>query len=513
MKKFWLSVLILLTCLCLAFSLTGCRKESIDGTYYLFVDGEKQEDSYVKLDGEKWEYADGENGTFTLKGSTITFWGEAFGMKVEMFSGTVEKGVLTLYVSGPDEEPDVYYKEGKSPKSSEEGADGTTASKGFTVTFDTQGGSAVQSQQVKNGQKATRPTDPTRDGYTFDGWYVEGEKWSFVGYVVTENMTLTAKWLANTYTVYFDSQGGSEVIASKQVEFDTLYGEIPTPTKTDYTFDGWYTAINGGTKITANAAVKITQDTQVYARWLRNYTVSFNSEGGTIVQDMQVTQTYPYGELPTPTRAGYSFKGWYTATIDGTKITATDTVQLTQNTTLYAQWQIAAIYTLSNDNAYYTVTGLNDDTVRDLVILDTYKDLPVKEIASAAFYECDNLTSVIISDGIQTIGGWAFGWCINLTSVVIPDSVQMIRDYAFHNCPNLTSVILGNGVQTIGFSAFGGRTNLTSVYYHGTENQWNDISIDGYNSDLTSATRYYYSATPVTGCWHYDTDGVTPVLW
>jgi uncharacterized repeat protein (TIGR02543 family) len=65
----------------------------------------------------------------------------------------------------------------------------------FTVTFDSNGGTSVPSQEVKRLDKVTKPEDPTKTGYTFDGWYVEDEKWVFSGYNVTEDMTLTAQWI------------------------------------------------------------------------------------------------------------------------------------------------------------------------------------------------------------------------------------------------------------------------------------------------------------------------------
>ena len=81
-------------------------------------------------------------------------------------------------------------------------------------------------------------------------------------------------------------------------------------------------------------------------------------------------------------------------------------------------------------------------------------------------------------------------------------------------------MIIGNGIESIGDEAF--HWSLETVYYGGTEEQWKDISIGLFNSNLTSATRYYYSETNPFECegavtegnyWHYDTDGVTPVVW
>jgi hypothetical protein len=135
-------------------------------------------------------------------------------------------------------------------------------------------------------------------------------------------------------------------------------------------------------------------------------------------------------------------------------------------------------------------------------------------IDAQAFSAC-GLASVVIGDGVTLIGTSAFEWCQNLTSVVIPDSVVQINDGAFYNT-GLTSVVIGEGVSSIGGAAFNG-TSLESIYYKGTAEEWLDISmLAASNIGLTSATRYYYSEnTPtVTGnYWHYDTDGITPIVW
>ena len=76
-----------------------------------------------------------------------------------------------------------------------------------TVTFDTNGGTSVPSQTVKKGEKVTAPEKPTKEGLVFDGWYVGEEEWSFIGYVVTEDMTVTAKWIEGVKVSFVDSDG------------------------------------------------------------------------------------------------------------------------------------------------------------------------------------------------------------------------------------------------------------------------------------------------------------------
>ncbi len=103
------------------------------------------------------------------------------------------------------------------------------------------------------------------------------------------------------------------------------------------------------------------------------------------------------------------------------------------------------------------------------------------------------IESVVIKSGVTTIGEGAFYWCRSLTSVTIPDSVTTIGDYAFYRCDSLTSVTIPDSVTTIGSGAFLYCDSLTDVYYNGTEQQWNAISIGSSNEYLTNATIHYNS--------------------
>ena len=215
-------------------------------------------------------------------------------------------------------------------------------------------------------------------------------------------------------------------------------------------------------------------------------------------------------------------------------------------------------YTLSDDASYYIVSGA-DPSLTSAVIAGTIHDLPVAAIGAdvfswcditsvtipdsvtsigdEAFYWCSSLSSVTIGDGVTSIGEYAFSECYSLTEITIPDSVTSIGEGAFAYCSSLASVMLEDGMKSIGERAFsacdsltsvtipGSMTSIgkaafddcdsiTSVYYTGTASEWMKIENGGNNSDLTDATRYYYSETQPTDSgnyWRY-VDGV-PTVW
>ena len=149
----------------------------------------------------------------------------------------------------------------------------TPTVKKYTVSFDSNGGSSVASQTVEEGKKASKPSNPTRSGYTFAGWTLNGSAYDFNS-AVKGNITLVAKWNKNVnkYTVSFNSNGGSSV-ASQTVEEGNKATKPSDPTRSGYTFAGW--TLNGSAY---NFSSAVTGNITLVAKWnQKSYTIKISA--------------------------------------------------------------------------------------------------------------------------------------------------------------------------------------------------------------------------------------------
>lgn len=203
----------------------------------------------------------------------------------------------------------------------------------YTVTFDSYGGTPVPpKQEVEYGHAATKPADPTLKGYTFAFWYLGEDEQNATAYdfntPVTGDITLTAKWNINKYTVTFDPNGGNELAEAdktKVVKIGEAYGELPTPTRKGYNFAGWYTEAEEGTVVTADTTVSAMTDHTLYAHWEAKkanvHIMIFKSNDlGTPIVDRAYTTDAVYGdtldlaEIDPSSYLDFDFEidgGWY----------------------------------------------------------------------------------------------------------------------------------------------------------------------------------------------------------
>ncbi len=390
-----------------------------------------------------------------------------------------------------------------------------------TVVFDSQGGSSVQSQEVHAGQKLQKPTTPTKDGYTFDGWYVEEEKWSFIGHVVTENMTLTASWQPTQYLLVLVDYGqwGGNSEGSYTIETPTF--TLPTPSgRQGYDFGGWYRD-ETLTEEVSQIEIGSYGDITFYAKWTaKTNTLRFDGNGNTagIMENLEM-DTAQSSPLPVNTfvRDGYTFIGWATSIYDGVVYAdeATYTMGAKEQYTLYAIWQ-ANLNTLRFDGNGNTGGEMEPMTIST----DDAQGLPVSGFTKEGYYvkgwattpdgevaytnggyyfmgtneeytlyavwETDviytlegnaytvygradaYLSNIIIFNEyngrkVSKIGGLAFSYYGSLERITIPDSVTTIGIGAFEGCSSLVSIEISDGVTSIDSGAFYNCSSLESI--------------------------------------------------
>ena len=212
----------------------------------------------------------------------------------------------------------------------------------YTITFNSNDGTSVAPQNVNAGEKLTEPTPaPTREGFTFDGWYEDSTfstKFNF-DTPITDNMTLYAKWTENKYTLTFDANGGSGImtpVTDLTGEYTLPANEFTAPSGKQ--FKGWSLTTDGAIV----TKVDMTENRTVYAIWenipVVTYTVSFAANGGTgtmaDVTGISGEYTLPANGFIAP--AGKQFKAW---SVGGVEKAAGDKITITANTTVTAVWE------------------------------------------------------------------------------------------------------------------------------------------------------------------------------
>ncbi len=228
------------------------------------------------------------------------------------------------------------------------------------------------------------PQSPTKDGYTFEGWYFDKDTWTMP---FLEESFLEAPLLesVNVYA-YFKKQQSSAPHASPPE--DSTVTEPETPPEIV----------------------------------VQNYTVSFDTDDGSSLDNVTIEEGAMLSMPTTPKKEGHTLTGWYK---DSAFITQWifDTDIVTEDMTLYAKWEIIGsqglIYTLSADFTYYSVTGY-EGTDTEVVVPHSYDDIPVREIASGAFLDKTHVTNIYTTDSITSIGLGAFEGCSSLTRITLP---------------------------------------------------------------------------------------------
>ena len=206
-------------------------------------------------------------------------------------------------------------------------------------------------------------TIPTKEGYTFDGWYLEPEFVTVKTQIIkgtVGNLTLYAKWTLNSYTLSFNSNGGSSVTAITQ-DYATTVSKPTDPTKVGYTFAGWYS--NSSLTTAYIFTTMPAEDITLYAKWnIITYNINYELAAG--LNHLSNPSSYTIETntiiLSAPTKEGYTLEGWYSDS-NFTNYVSEITIGSIGNLTLYAKWNInsyTAYYNIQSDNQYLLVDNL-----------------------------------------------------------------------------------------------------------------------------------------------------------
>ncbi len=306
----------------------------------------------------------------------------------------------------------------------------------------------------------------------------------FTCYIQLESSYFTA----NTYTLYYDPNGGTVSTTQISVTYKSTNVSPPTPSRTNYSFVGWYfgsTRYTGGTwTYTSSKTAK--------AKW--GCTVSFDSMGGSACANMTVNTDETYTSLPTPTRTGYTFVGWYkNSSFSGDMVTTSGVVQ--ENHTLYAKWNCTVSYEVYGGSACEAVT-VQVDSVYGTLPTTTWSGYSFDGWYREATYTGNQVSPTdIITVGHTLYAKW--------TSTINLD--QQGGSGGSANIKGTYNVAMPEAVAPtrMGF-AFGG-------YYSGTNGSGTQYYSDNMSSnhvwDLVNGTSLYAKWTVAKYTLYYNANG------
>lgn len=311
------------------------------------------------------------------------------------------------------------------------------------------------------------------------------------------------KYKQGTINITFNANEGTVSETTKTVYYGQLYGTLPVPTREHYSFLGWFTEIEGGTEITAETPVTALVNQTLYAHWsINTYKVNFNANGGSVsTASKNVESGAKYGTLPTPTRTGWTFKGWFTAASGGSQVTADTTVALSGEQTLYARWQVNSYTASWSTGTGYSITVKRTSSPN----------------AGASTGTISSGTTVYYGDVLSITYTASTGYSITSkgsTSITVSGNVTSSNIYASASPNNYTYTILYRSTNGTDL----GSSSVTHAYNSGTytisapaKSGYTTPASQSVKWDATSKTiTFYYTPNSVattqtvaSGQWWY----------
>lgn len=297
----------------------------------------------------------------------------------------------------------------------------------YSVVFDSAGGSAVPSQVVDGGKKAVMPEAPVKDNYTFEGWYINGEKWVFSGFPVTENIVLTAAWSENyTLGLSYEDIGGALSVSGMGSAEET---RVVVPSE-----------INGA-PVTAVQDGAFANNREILSVLLPDSVEQIGKEafyGCTSLEEIRLGGAVDIGE-----RAFYGCGGLKELTVPRSA------------TTIGKEGELCVPEGVLNVPAY----AFSGTTAITEVSLPT----TLCSVEEYAFYGCGLKGELVLPDAVQRAGRSAFEKAASLERIKAGDGLVEIGEYAFAECGALREISLGAGLQKLPVSAFEGDYLLSKI--------------------------------------------------
>ena len=375
----------------------------------------------------------------------------------------------------------------------------------YTVFFDVDNGTPVAAVTTSRIEKQPQTT---REGYTFEGWYTDKnftEKVTFP-YEVARAQTLYAKWEKNTYTVHFETDGGTAV-------GDMIVSVIeraPSTEKKGYTFDGWYADENFTEKVTF--PYEVTRAQTLYAKWTQNipagitFTVDADgvltgaeglTESGMTVEIPSVVNGITVREIGqdvfkdnkniavliipnTVERLGYRVCSGCTALRE---------VRLSSSLRVISDEAFDGCSSLQKVNFPSTLKEIRSDAFSGTALTEFTAPDSLTDIWGNAFKDCTALKSVELNN-VRNLGSGAFMNCTALESVSLSDNMEKLNDHIFDGCASLARIDMPDKPIAVSFTVLGG-----TAYYNNPSNWENGVLYaDGYliavNADFAALTEY-----------------------
>lgn len=241
------------------------------------------------------------------------------------------------------------------------------APKYFTVTFESNGGTLIPTQTVKDGELVTKPEDPIKTDYVFENWYTEQSFTNVYDFStpVHKNLSLYAKYnvIIKYFTVTFDSNGGT-LIPNQVIQDGGLVTKPDNPVLTDYIFENWYT--ESTLENVYDFSTPVHSNFSLYAKYVEAsnyYIVTFDSNGGTPVESQIVEKGNKVIMPHLPKRDGYMFNAWYI----GEEEFDFDTI-IISDITLVANWkEVPVDYIVSVNPVNGGAYDVRNDKIKDFV--------------------------------------------------------------------------------------------------------------------------------------------------